>query len=82
MDAESAIRAWSEGRAAGAAPSLTVNVADAVVIRPGDRVLVHMPDSLSAEAARLMAEQWKREMPDVQLVLLAGGTVVGVERAV
>lgn len=62
-------------------PDLIVNVAEGVVIRPGDKVLVTLPLWTSPERVADLRSRWDELMPEVQVVFLAGAESVVVQRA-
>lgn len=54
--------------------------AELSVIRPGDKVLVRMPRETRPEQALYVAERLREQMPDVEVLVLAGVDGVDVYR--
>lgn len=62
-------------------PDLVVSVTVGTVIRPGDTAVATMDRLTSCEEADAFRRAWEERMPGVGLTVLAGGVVVGTQRA-
>lgn len=57
-------------------PQLVVNVAEGVVIRPGDKVVIRFDRPIAPEDADLMRHRWKETMGDVPVVFVQADDVL------
>lgn len=57
-------------------PALVVEHLD---VKPGDRLLVRLPEATTQDVVKRIAEQFEREFPDNRLIALAGGIELTVE---
>lgn len=58
------------------APQITVNIAEALVLKSGDKVLITLDAALSAEDAEGFLIAIEGQLPDIDFTVLSGGAKI------
>lgn len=61
------------------AKPITILATAALVVKPGDHVLISMPDALSAEEAHLLVLRLRAMHPDVEFTIISGGPTLTLD---